>query len=667
MVLLEKEQSTVSNGSDHEGKAALASPLSRRTLLRTAGIGGLTVAAGAWLNYRFSGGFSRDVYAVTGDVYGKKPFLDCCATTTIAELRAVGNPSAARLYYVRDAGQEGVFLYDPADTSTADNTGTVLVSPSVGARFKRMYDGSLNVKWFGAKGDGVTDDTAAIRLAIDAAQGGAVFFPEGTFIVSTDSAITRAAFLLTADHSGTMLHGAGNGTVIKAVHDGSVTWFHMFKLTTAKRITVRNMKFDGNADANWLTDPEVSLNAHHIFYFNPPADGDVDDISLSECTFRGSFNSAVQSYGSFAHPYPHPETRRIRIENCHFEQTGNHGVGMNEWVDSIVTGCTFYDLGMKPVLANGYGSGMCVDVSGGCHNIVVSDNVGELTGISAFKAETHEKPNNGGTVPSSHVTFSGNIVRNFKLEPNLGTQYAIRINGIRITAIGNQFENYYGRGVDMSRYAKECTIVGNLFVSNGQTIGSGIYNSSNGGRMRITNNEIQNSGGSGIECYASNDLVIEGNTIRNAAYYGISLTYCHRVVVNANECVDNLREGILVSVGSDRVNVANNLICDTRAGAARTQQYGIRLVDSATNLELAHNQSYNNTTADIVYGTTPITTIEQGFKTWYSNSLPTTGAWKEGDKVVCRNPGTAGHIGWICVSAGTFGATAPAFQPYGVL
>ncbi|MBD2862200.1 right-handed parallel beta-helix repeat-containing protein [Paenibacillus oceani] len=261
------------------------------------------------------------------------------------------------------------------------------------------------------------------------------------------------------------------------------------------------------------------------------------------------------------------------------------------------------------------------------------------------------------------MTFSGNIVRNFKLEPNLGTQYAIRINGIRITAIGNQFENYYGRGVDMSRNAKECTIVGNLFVSNGQTVGSGIYNSSNGGRMRIANNEIQNSGGSGIERYASNDLVIEGNTIRNAAYYGISLTYCHRVVVNANVCVDNLREGILVSVGSDRVNVANNLICDTRAGAARTQQYGIRLVDSATNIELAHNQSYNNTTADIVYGTTPVTTIERGFKTWYSNSLPTTGAWKEGDKVVCILPGAAGHIGWICVSAGTFGATAPCFNP----
>lgn len=652
---------------EQDERNASVSRLSRRALLRAAGMGGAAVAAGALLKQQLGGGSSGEVFAVTADVYGGMQCPDCCVTTTIAALRAEANPNVNQLYYVRDAGQEGVFLYDPADTAMADNTGTVLVSSSVGARFKRVYDGSLNVKWFGAKGNGATDDTAAIRLAIDTAQGGAVYFPEGTFRISADDAIERAAILLTASHSGTTLHGAGNGTVIQAVHNGSITWFYMFKLTTAKQITVRGMKFDGNADANWLTDPEVSLNAHHIFYFQPPADAEVDNISFSECFFRGSFNSAVQSYGSFAHPYPHPVTRQIRIENCHFEQTGNHGVGMNEWVDSVVTGCTFYDLGMKPILANGYGSGMCVDVSGGCHNIVVSNNVGERTGYAAFKAETHERPNNVGNVSSSHVLFANNIVRNFKLEPNLGTQYAIRINGIRIAAIGNQFENYYGRGVDMSRNAQECTIIGNLFVSNGQTGGSGIYNSSNGGRMRIANNEIQNPIGMGIECYGSNDLVIEGNTIRNASYYGISLTHCQRAVVNANECVDNVRDGILVSTGSDRVNVTGNLCCDTRIGGARTQQYGIRLVDSASNVELAHNQAYNNTTADIVYGATPITTIENGIKTWYSNSLPTTGAWQEGDKVICRQPGAAGHIGWICVSAGTFGATAPVFQTFGAL
>ena len=43
----------------------------------------------------------------------------------------------------------------------------------------------LSVKDFGAVGDGVTDDTAAIKAAINAAQGGEVFFPLGNYVISS--------------------------------------------------------------------------------------------------------------------------------------------------------------------------------------------------------------------------------------------------------------------------------------------------------------------------------------------------------------------------------------------------------------------------------------------------------------------------------------------------
>lgn len=46
----------------------------------------------------------------------------------------------------------------------------------------------INVKDFGAVGDGLTDDTAAIQTAIDAAWakwvGGSVYFPSGVYVVS---------------------------------------------------------------------------------------------------------------------------------------------------------------------------------------------------------------------------------------------------------------------------------------------------------------------------------------------------------------------------------------------------------------------------------------------------------------------------------------------------
>ncbi len=63
----------------------------------------------------------------------------------------------------------------------------------------------FNVREFGAKGDGATDDTAAIQEAIDRVrrQGGEVYFPVGTYSISSLN--------LTRIHTGVVLRGAGTG------------------------------------------------------------------------------------------------------------------------------------------------------------------------------------------------------------------------------------------------------------------------------------------------------------------------------------------------------------------------------------------------------------------------------------------------------------------------
>lgn len=77
-----------------------------------------------------------------------------------------------------------------------------------------MINGApYNVLDYGAKGDGTTDDTAAIQAAVDAADGDFVWFPNGTYRI-TDS-ITRLTSTTDTYRNGMKLVGEGRNTVIK--------------------------------------------------------------------------------------------------------------------------------------------------------------------------------------------------------------------------------------------------------------------------------------------------------------------------------------------------------------------------------------------------------------------------------------------------------------------
>lgn len=61
-------------------------------------------------------------------------------------------------------GGQGWFYVDPSDTTSLDNGGTIIVAGTL--RWKRLYTGPIYPEWFGAKGDGTTDNSAAFASLI---------------------------------------------------------------------------------------------------------------------------------------------------------------------------------------------------------------------------------------------------------------------------------------------------------------------------------------------------------------------------------------------------------------------------------------------------------------------------------------------------------------------
>ena len=160
-----------------------------------------------------SSGVGSDELAGAGGAalvgYGSGTLAQYLSTLTatvpsIAALRAISKVSSQEAfvlgYYASGDGGGGQYWYDPSDTSSSDNGGTVIIAID-GGRWKMILLGCASIKQFGAKGDGVTDDTASIQAALNF---GSCTAPAGVFIVTRTISMMHS-FYGSGDYSTTLL------------------------------------------------------------------------------------------------------------------------------------------------------------------------------------------------------------------------------------------------------------------------------------------------------------------------------------------------------------------------------------------------------------------------------------------------------------------------------
>ena len=118
--------------------------------------------------------------------------------------------------------------------------------------FERQYDSILNVKWFGAKGDGITDDTESFTKALNA--GKSIFIPTGKYLVGK--------LKIPLKLKGQKIFGVGfnhwnsnDGTVLQAI-DTEIFSFE----NGADWIKISDLRLEGSYNSDYGFNAEFGAN-----------------------------------------------------------------------------------------------------------------------------------------------------------------------------------------------------------------------------------------------------------------------------------------------------------------------------------------------------------------------------------------------------------------------
>jgi len=153
-------------------------------------------------------------------------FEDLVTVDTINDLTAI-DVNLFTTAIVKDLDRGGVFNYD-ATQSAVNNSGTIFDG------WVRQFSGAVNIKWFGAVGNGVTDDTVAIQAAIDS--------NVSAYIPPTTQGYKISASLVLQTNS--LLFGDDKKSAFLFVDDGVVAIKVVGNFTTVKGFSITFDKSD---------------------------------------------------------------------------------------------------------------------------------------------------------------------------------------------------------------------------------------------------------------------------------------------------------------------------------------------------------------------------------------------------------------------------------------
>lgn len=270
----------------------------------------------------------------------------------------------------------------------------------------------VNVMEFGATGDGVTDDTAAVQAAINA--GGTTYFPAGTY-VCTKLQLKLGTVLTGVGRSGYIPSPAGQVATIK-LKDG--TNDHLINgADQISNVIIRQLNFDGNK-ANNTTGNIINLET-----------GSAQDTAwhIYDCFLD---NAALDGIGIAS------GRQAVKVNRTWIMRSANNGVTLNG-----------ADGGLESVLiglsgANGVYAGAWVQHISDCDiwssgaNGVLTDNA-HMVSLTNCGIDRHQQSgvrvNTGGSVAITNCMFHSNSQAANNTFPH------IQVNAGQVSVVSNTF------------------------------------------------------------------------------------------------------------------------------------------------------------------------------------------------------------------------------------
>lgn len=423
----------------------------------------------------------------------------------------------------------------------------------------------INVKTdYGAVGDGVANDTTPVANAIAAASGKILYFPKGTYKI-TSQLTPISNVIYRGEGPGTVLNitasdaGFGAGTLSNVVIEklkftGAVR--KMIVVGAGSNVTIRDCEISGATLDPTSGSPAVTTGIYI---------GQMDDVTIerNRLTSNGYNSASIESAEIYiAASGTATGSRRIKIRNNYIVGTNTKfGIICFDVFDSEVVS-NYVDQGNGGTSGNVNGYGITVyatvtttsiarnriagNVVRNCYGSCIYTVASYYTSISDNRIYDAAKQQSDATLPVAGIsanaghfsTITGNTIQTSNRNgiAILGDPAVTTVHGITVT--GNTITGAAGEGgINFRNVCRECAVTGNVINGGYRGIYSAASITQTG--LSIKGNRIYDPSNAGIYLDTANDSQIEGNRVFSPGGQGVIILAGSRNQIGLNEVKDS--------------------------------------------------------------------------------------------------------------------------------